>query len=421
MPLSGTANSGITTGALPVGAKSVGSYTETGITAGNLSATATGGTLTIAGATLTNAGATLTNTGSPVVIGTSVPISELDTLTLNSAGEISVTSATTQTIPVPLSLLSIDPSTFADLLDNAGWVTKSQVGSIGSLSRSSLNFVLFGSHHRILQDNGLTDSGSGFWVTGDYAHHDPSDTNATIGEFGFYKDIGNDIRLGLGAGVNQACQTLPVNGSGKLDSRYVVIEGDFGSFAEGWVGSITGFAGSNSATISRGYLVGVAPNLSNGVANGSSWAIRVRSDWSNVGTLADLSVSPYFSYTHAVSRLDAYTESGGTLPVAFSAQRQTSNEIRGGMTLISKLSAQTDLRFPLELAHRKNVGATITGVAAGIPFSFSNAGTSQTWGRAGIEMDHHMSAETVLNGAIITASQGGDSSWLATVSLRHAF
>lgn len=265
----------------------------------------------------------------------------------------------------------------------------------------------------------MTNKGSGFWVTGDYAHHNKSSTKASVGEFGFYKDVDN-LRLGLGAGVNQARQAPSSDGSGKLDSRYAVFESDYRSLSSGWIGSATVYWGSNTATISRGYMVGATPNLSTGNTTGSAWAIRLRGDWSNLTTLASLNVSPYLSYTHAESRLDGYTEAGGAVPITFSAMKQNSEEIRAGVTMLSKLSEQTDLRFPLELAHRNNSSDTVTVVVAATPFSFSNAGSNQNWARAGIELDNRLSPQTVLNGATIFSTQGGDSSWLATVSLKHA-
>lgn len=323
---------------------------------------------------------------------------------------------------LPAANIAADPTNFSAWLNNNALVTNTQVDSIGTLIRSGLNSVLTGSHHRILLDNGMTNSGTGVWVTGDFARHDQSNTDASIGEFGVYKDVTPNLRLGAGVGVNQARQGLPLNGKGKLDSRYLVLESDYRAIDSGWTGSATVvYLGSNRTTISRGYMVGIAPNLSTGDADGSSWAIRLRSDWSNVAALQEWNLSPYLAYTHAESRLDGYTETGGTLPVAFAAQKQISDELRVGVTLLSQLSKQTDLRFPLELALRSNGSTMVTGVAAATPFLFVNAGNTQDWGRAGIELDHRLDNQTVLNGAALFASSGGDSTWLATIGLRHAF
>ena len=322
---------------------------------------------------------------------------------------------------LPTASTTSNPAAFSTWLNTNALVTHTQLDSIGTLIRSGLNSVLFGSHHRILRDNGMTNSGNGFWATGDFARHDPSNTNASIGEFGVYKDVTPTLRLGAGAGVNQARQGLPLSGSGKLDSTYLVVESDYQSLASDWGGSATVYLGSNHAGIARGYLVGITPNLSSGEANGSSWALRLRSDWSNIASVKGWGVSPYLAYTHAESRLDGYTEAGGTLPITFAAQKQISDELRGGVTLLSRLSEQTDLRFPLELAHRSNGSAVVTGVAAANSFSFSNAGSMQDWGRVGIELDHRLNKQTVLNGAALYASRGGDSSWLGTVGLKYAF
>ncbi|MBI5431120.1 MAG: autotransporter outer membrane beta-barrel domain-containing protein [Nitrosomonadales bacterium] len=384
------------------------------LTSGTLNTT---GTLTLSGSTTTGgstslSGSTIANTGSLNISSS--------TLTLNY-GTLDTTFITNG---IPGSLSPSTTGIFAGSIVNdfqPGNLLTSQVGSMFTLIRSGLNSVLFGSHHRTLLDNGMDNTGSGFWASGDYARHHGNSTNASVGEFGFYRDVGS-LRLGLGAGANQARQTLALGGSGRLNSRYVLLESDYRSPASGWVGSATAYWGSSTATLARGYMNGVTPELSTGDATGSSWAVRLRGDWGDLATLAGLTVSPYLSYTHAASRLNGYTETGGALPLTYSSMNQISREIRAGVTLLSHLSEQTDLRFPLELTHRENGSATVI-VAVNPLFSFpmSNPGNKQNWGRAGIELDHRLDAQTVLNGATILSTLGGDSSWLATISLKHAF
>jgi hypothetical protein len=162
-------------------------------------------------------------------------------------------------------------------------------------------------------------------------------------------------------------------------------------------------------------------SLSTGQASGSSWALRLRSDWHNITTIGGLEASPYVSYTHGESRLNGYAETGGVNPVVYGVQQQSSNEVRAGITLLSKLSEQTDLRFPIELAHRTNPGNAVTAIGTGTQYSFSNAGISQSWGRIGVEIDQHLNKQTLVNGGLLVAGRGGDSSWLGTVSIKTAF
>ncbi|MFZ3017499.1 MAG: autotransporter outer membrane beta-barrel domain-containing protein [Gallionella sp.] len=296
-----------------------------------------------------------------------------------------------------------------------------QITSIQTLMRSGLNSVMFGAHHRTLLDNGLDNTGTGYWVTGDLARHDQNNADTAIGEFGLYKDILPELRLGAGFGINQVRQGMPVGGNGKLNANYLVLEGDYRPLHSDWSGSATIYLGSNRAHLSRGYLVGPIPNISTGSADGSSWAIRLRSDWSAVTSLNGWAVSPYLAYTHAENRLNGYAETGGLLPFTFGEQRQTSDDVRAGATFLSRISEHTDLRFPLELIYRNTGDSTVTGVTQATPFSFINAGNSKNWGRAGVELDHRISEQTVLNSGALFASRGGDSSWLITASLKHAF
>lgn len=356
-----------------------------------------------------------------------VTISPSGNITILDGSSVTLTGLTAANIQIgqngpmlPPAITSSDARTFSDWLNGNGLVTTQQTNSVSSLIGSGLNFVLFGSHHRILLDNGMEKDGTGVWATGDYLRHDPDQINASVGEFGVYHDSGR-FRVGIGAGTNQVKQTLPVYGNGRLDSRYLLLETDYRSASADWVASATLFLGSNKADIARGYLIGVTPDLSTGKANGSSRAIRFRSDWSDTSSIFGMSFSPYLAYTHAETLLDAYTETGGTLPLSFSEQKQSSNELRAGATLLRKLSEATDLRFPMELAYRKNSASAISGSTLGLPFTFSNAGSNSSWGRAGIEVDHRLSEHSVLNCATIFASKGGDSSWLATAGFRYVF
>jgi hypothetical protein len=317
-------------------------------------------------------------------------------------------------------------ATASDIINTNGGVlggvaVDTQVTTIQTLMRSGLNSVLFGAHHRTLLDNGLDNTGTGYWATGDFARHDQNHADTAIGEFGLYKDIQPELRLGAGIGINQVRQAMPIGGNGKLNANYLVLEGDYRPLHSDWSGSATVYFGSNLANLSRGYLVGPTPNISTGSADGSSWAIRLRSDWNAVTSLNGLIVSPYLSYAHAENSLNAYTETGGTLPITFGKQSQTSDDVRAGTTFLSRLSEQTDLRFPLELVYRNTSDGAVTGGVLATPFTFVNAGNNQRRGRAGVELDHRISKQTVLNSGALFASRGGDSSWLITASLKQAF
>lgn len=385
----------------------VGNSTLTGSLAGSAANTGTistsGGSLSINTGTISasNGRLSINNGGSISLAGASGVASS----TLNGTNTATIVNNTP-----PILALNIN-----ELL------SENQLASVSALIRSGLNITLFGSHHRILRDNGIEQDGTGMWATGDAARHNPNNINNSIGELGIYRDVTPSLRLGAGVGINQARQGLPVGGSGKLDANYLILESDYQSISSKWTGSATAYLGANRATISRGYLIGTTPNFSTGDANGSSWALRLRSDWHNIASLGRLAISPYVSYTHGESRLNGYTEMGGTLPITFAAQKQSTDELRTGITLLSKLSEQTDLRFPFELVYRNNGSSTVTAVIATTSFSFSNAGNKQSWVRTGIELDHRITPATLFNTALLVAGQGGDSSWLGTISLKHAF
>jgi hypothetical protein len=426
--LGATWGTGYITGQTTVNAGTLSAQTGSLSISGNYAISNSDTTLSITGGNLT-----LGNTGSIDLTGSTGNITNVGIIA--NTGVSIDTEATTSVFNPQHSVGSITTGINSDAgghshvftpsppihIQSFVLLTPEQFTSVNSLISSGLNFVLFGSHHRTLLDNGLSQTGTGVWVTGDVARHDPNNSNASIGELGIYRDMTPSLRLGVGTGINQARQGMPVGGSGKLDANYLVLEGAYQPMNSNWSGSTTLYLGSNRATISRGYMVGTAANLSIGHTNGSAWAMRLRSDWHNVATLGQFEASPYFSYTHGESRLNGYTEIGGILPFTFTSQKQTSDELRGGVTLLSKLSEQTDLRFPMELAYRSNSGGIISGEVLATPFSVNTPRTNQSWGRTGVELDHRIDKQTVLNGGLLFASRGGDSSWLCTFSLKHAF
>jgi uncharacterized protein YhjY with autotransporter beta-barrel domain len=297
-----------------------------------------------------------------------------------------------------------------------------QLASVNLLMSSSLTTVLSGSHHRTLLDNGIAqEDGAGFWATGDIARHDTNHSNVSVGEMGVYQDVVPGVRIGVSVGVNQNRQVMPLGGSGKSDANYLVLEGDYQLADSPMSESVTLYLGSNQASISRGYLIGMTQNLSSGQARGSSWALRLRSDWHNITTMGGLEASPYVSYTHGESRLEGYAETGGANPIVYGVQQQNSDEVRAGVTVSSKISEQTDLRVPIELAYRTNPANTVTAIGVGTQYSFSNASISQSWGRIGVEIDQHLNKQTLVNGGLLVAGRGGDSTWLGTVSMKTAF
>jgi hypothetical protein len=286
--------------------------------------------------------------------------------------------------------------------------------------------TLWGSHHRTLMDTGIAnDSGTGMWVTGDYAYHNDSDSKQALGEFGVFHDFNSNLLVGLGLGANGVRQDLSFDGKTKSNGTYGVFEVDYAPTEKrDLIISATALYGRMDAEIRRGYLNGAVLDSSKGDTDTDTSAIRLRIDKHDIAQIANFSLSPYLSYSYLKTNVDAYTETGGGFPVAYDDQDLHIHEWRLGATAKTALSADTDLRLNAEVVSARNKTDAVNGRllgAGGFAFNFASTSETEAWGRLGVEVDHRFSKSSVLSASVYGANEGNDATTSGSVSLKMAF
>lgn len=305
--------------------------------------------------------------------------------------------------------------------------TLARIGNVPGLGTGLASLTLFGVHHRPLMDDGLP-AGSCFWATADGSRSDTRDTEQRLAEAGVCHDFADGRwRIGAGVGTSYARRGLEDGGAGRYSGRYLYAEADYAPESRSWIGSLSALYGAWDTSIKRGYLNAGLEDKSAGTPDASLWSLRARLDWKDAGKLGPFGVSPFAAVTHAESRLEAYTETGGGFPARFDAQTWRSDEVRLGAVLQKALSAATDLRINLEAAHRlDDSGPGVSGrVLGSIPgldaFAYTGAKVKNSWGRTMVEVDHRLSDRSLVSANINAASSGEDPTWGVSIGYKRAF
>ena len=106
----------------------------------------------------------------------------------------------------------------------------------------------------------------------------------------------------------------------------------------------------------------------------------------------------------------------------FDAQALHSADIRVGVAAVTEFSTQTTLTTSVEVAHRSGTAAAAQGHVVGLfDFSLGGGNYSQTWVRAGAELDHKLTDELSLSASVHLASDGRDPSIAGSFGFKGAF
>ncbi|SMQ70607.1 probable extracellular repeat, HAF family [Devosia lucknowensis] len=279
-----------------------------------------------------------------------------------------------------------------------------------------------GAHHRPLMLSPDLAGDMCAWATGDFAYHGPSSTGLALAEAGACTDLaGGSVRIGGAVGTSGSWQQLALGGSARMQGQYVLSEIDWQPDGTPLLLSLTGMLGGYQAHIDRAYSNGAATTLSSGDTNAVGGVVRLRADWLDAATIGKTSISPYASLGLGGLHVSGYTESVGPFPAVFDAQTIGHADLRLGVTAVTELSSQTTLSTTLEVAHRTGDASRAAGTVQGLfDFSLGGGSTSQTWLRAGAELDHEITDSMSLSASVHLASNGRDPSVAASVGLKGA-
>jgi uncharacterized protein with beta-barrel porin domain len=315
---------------------------------------------------------------------------------------------------------------FSGVTDVAAWMS-----SIDGQSRIYTNgstlagLPLEGAHHRPMLSFDRMGKESQAWATGDFGSSSRTrDVHVTSGEAGINWNLGKSFLFGVAGGHAVQNQDLAFGGSSATKGDFAIAELDYRPEGTQWIVSLLGMVGSWESKTNRGYISGGSTDFSNGVADTITRSARLRVDAPSLATFGGFGFAPYASYTVTQTVVGAYTETGGGFPASFNEQEHNATEGRIGVTASKDLSAATKLLLTVEAIHRfDGIGPALTGqdVTGGVSFNLPGSAPRPDCVRLGFDVDHKLSADTLLNISAHASTVGEAHDVSAAISIRRAF
>lgn len=310
------------------------------------------------------------------------------------------------------------------MLDADEWLRS--LNGPGSLVAMSTNLNLLpleGAHHRPLMSYDSMGKQSQAWATGDFGTSARQiDQHKTSGEIGVSSTFGGFV-VGVAAGHASLNQDLLFGGNAHISGNYLLAEADYRLADKESILSLVLLRGDWDAEANRGYETGGGTDVSNGRTDLTTSSVRLRLDGPAQKFVNAVSATPFASFTLTRTTADAYTETTGSFPATFGDQAHTAQEGRLGLTAKYAASPSTTLLFTAEWIHR------FDGAGDGLTATSSTMGTLTAAGiaptadqaRFGFEVDHKLSADTLLNVSVHAAGNGPSADFAGAISIRRAF
>lgn len=264
-----------------------------------------------------------------------------------------------------------------------------------------------------------------FWVAGDWGKddHNSRDGDVAMAEFGVGYNYG-PVQANLSLGKTWANQNLIQGGELDIDGKYLMLEGIFPVAEDrGIYATLGAYRQWAEADIRRGYLNMGSVEYSSASPDSRAWGLRARIDWEDAFAANSIHFSPYADLTYSKSKLDGYTETGGSFPAQFESRAEGVTELRAGINSAMALGASGfDFIANIEAAHRfdDKAGGTSGEVVGSFSFDLAGEKYDQNWLKAGVGVEGQFAsgkASVMLNG---TTEGAAPSSWLAA-SYQMAF
>jgi hypothetical protein len=323
-------------------------------------------------------------------------------------------------------LISFAPNGPTGVSDVASWMSSiNDQNRIYTAGATLAGLTLEGAHHRPMLSFDRMGKESQAWATGDFGSSSRTrDVHVTTGEAGINWNLGKSFLVGVAGGHAVQNQDLAFNGSSATKGDFVLAELDYRPEGTQWIVSLLGMVGSWESKTNRGYTSGASLDSSYGVADTITRSARFRVDAPSLATFGGFGFAPYASYTVTQTIVAAHTETGGAFPATFDEQDHNATEARLGVTAAKDLSATTKLLLSVEGIHRfDGVGPALTGqdVTGGVSFSLPGVAPRADCVRFGFDVDHKLSADTLLNISAHASTVGEAHDVSAAISIRRAF
>lgn len=248
----------------------------------------------------------------------------------------------------------IAPEQFVPTIQSAAATpTTTQLGSA--------NTAMFGAQGSPMR-NLLNAGQRSAWGTVDsgYDKSDASDGGFGLGEIGMGYGIADGVTGRFAIGGTYTNQDLEGGGDFNFKGFYLSPEVTANVVSNLYV-TLGGYYAGGKMDIHRGYMNGGAQDFSNGNTDTQTFGGKLRLDWLDAVTIADTAISPYIGLSRANSKVDAYTESGGSFPVAYDEMSDHATIARLGADYVHPLTDSVTLLARTEVAHRfedKSSGTT---------------------------------------------------------------
>ena len=322
-----------------------------------------------------------------------------------------------------VDVFTVDPY----MVDVTEWM-RSISGPAGILPIvSSLSSLpMEGAHHRPLMSLDAMGKSRQCWVTGDFGTRSrASDSNTSSGEAGVSGTFGQVV-AGVAFGYGEQNNDLLYGGASHVSGQYLLGEADYRLGDKQSILSLTTMIGNWKSDTLRGYGVeNGAIDYSHGATDLRSASVRLRLDGPAQQFIGGMAVTPFASFTWSHISADAYSETGGSFDAQFDKQSHDSREGRMGLTTKLQLDPDTSLLLTGEWIHRfdkNHSGFSGTDVDHGaLPFSVAGARIAADQARFGLDIDHKISADTLLNVSIHFTGVGEAPDFSGAMSIRRAF
>ena len=312
------------------------------------------------------------------------------------------------------------------MLDVVEWMASiSGPAGILPIVESLSSMPLEGAHHRPLMSYDAMGKTRQSWVTGDFGSRSrKSDSHTTTGEAGVSGTYG-DVVAGIAVGYGAQNNDLLFGGSRNVTGQYLLGEVDTRLADKQSILSLTAMIGSWKSDTLRGYAIGGGTDYSHGATDMKSASVRLRLDGPSMKFSVVPVFTPFASFTWGHTSADAYSETGGSFDAQFDKQTHNSQEGRIGLTSKYVLGMNTTLLATAEWIHRfdkTQSGFSGTDIDHGaLPFSVAGAAITRDQARFGFDIDHKLSADTLLNVSMHFTGIGEAPDVSGAISIRRAF
>ncbi len=300
--------------------------------------------------------------------------------------------------------------------DNGTEAFRIEIPQKALLNLANLNKSIDGIHHvkemsthagRSLVQSSLPDIQSGFSLSPVFSYVKGSDISSvgTAVNYGYKK-----IYIQGKAGITKAEDDLSYGGKADFDGYW------FGLGLSSTLGAITGtksltplevsantIIGHYDANIDRQYINVSTPETSNGNTDIESISALIRVGWKQqIGE--SFSLTPYGQLLYTSTKIDAYTEKGGTFPCSVDEQKNNNTEYSLGATL--NWAASDSINFSLKAAWVTidNTGESINVNVANASGINISTGTSpsynRTWTEYGVGASFKLTKRIGLSGEV---------------------